>query len=176
MATKPKTKTPLIDSIGLTLARLYYRKERADASEVRRLAEGDKIMRVLCGIGEQCLTQGAFSPVCALMALLGMHAKLGFQDGAKPDLFTPQEPRGHHGVKQVGKAEAKIPFQADQVVFGGMEDLFDGGILEYICQRGEIRQRQWVDQGIHFSGGELDQADLLVVGIQAVRFSSHTQD
>jgi hypothetical protein len=39
VATKDTTKIPLIDNLGLKLARLYYQKDRADASEVRRLAE-----------------------------------------------------------------------------------------------------------------------------------------
>ena len=39
MATKTSTKIPLVDNLGLKLARLYYQKDRADAGEVRRLAE-----------------------------------------------------------------------------------------------------------------------------------------
>jgi len=39
MSTKTATKTPLIDNLALKLARLYYRKDRAEAREVRKLAE-----------------------------------------------------------------------------------------------------------------------------------------
>ncbi|MCC6956859.1 MAG: hypothetical protein IT316_08715 [Anaerolineales bacterium] len=39
MTQKTTTKTPLLDNIALNLARLYYRKDRASAPEVRRLAE-----------------------------------------------------------------------------------------------------------------------------------------
>ncbi len=38
MASAPE-KTPLIDNLALKLARLYYRKERADARQVHQLAE-----------------------------------------------------------------------------------------------------------------------------------------
>ena len=57
-----------------------------------------------------------------------------------------------------------------------MEHLFDAGVLEHRCQRREVWQRQRVNQGVFFIGGELDQAHLLVVGIQAFRFSIHAQD
>ncbi len=39
MSTKTATKTPLIDNLALKLARLYYRKDRAEPREVRKLAE-----------------------------------------------------------------------------------------------------------------------------------------
>ena len=39
MVTKTATKTPLIDNLALKLARLYYQKDRAEAREVRQLAE-----------------------------------------------------------------------------------------------------------------------------------------
>ena len=39
MVTKTATKTPLIDNLALKLARLYYQMYRADAREVRQLAE-----------------------------------------------------------------------------------------------------------------------------------------
>ncbi len=39
MATKTAAKTPFIDNLALKLARLYYRRDRADAGEVRQLAE-----------------------------------------------------------------------------------------------------------------------------------------
>ncbi len=39
MATQPEVKTPLVDNLALKLARLYYRKDRADAREVRQRAE-----------------------------------------------------------------------------------------------------------------------------------------
>jgi hypothetical protein len=39
MKKKNATKTPLIDNLAMNLARLYYRKDRADARAVRQLAE-----------------------------------------------------------------------------------------------------------------------------------------
>jgi hypothetical protein len=48
MKNTTETKTPFIDNLALKLARLYYRKDRARAREVWRLAEGHVNPALLC--------------------------------------------------------------------------------------------------------------------------------
>jgi hypothetical protein len=68
LATKDVAKTPFIDSLALGLARLYYRKDRANARAVHRLVEQHKNQSQLCeefqgesiALGEQSLWEIAF--------------------------------------------------------------------------------------------------------------------
>ena len=68
MATTDEAKTPFIDNLALGLARLYYRKDRADARAVHQLAEQHKNPSQLCeefqgeslALGEASLWEIAF--------------------------------------------------------------------------------------------------------------------
>ncbi len=64
--------------------------------------------------------------------------------------------------------ELEIPFQRHDVVLGCVIDLFQVGVGEEGRQRLQVVQGEGVDQVIPSLRGELDQADLLLVGVEAV--------
>jgi hypothetical protein len=64
MDTKTETKTPFIDNLALKLARLYYRKDRAQAREIWRLAERHVNTALLCEdfLDANTIVPGSTSP------------------------------------------------------------------------------------------------------------------
>ena len=79
-----------------------------------------------------------------------------------------QDAAGPHGVEQVGDGEAKIPVQDAQVILGAVKDFEDGRVGKQRPQARDILEGQGVDQIVGAWYGDLDQADLLLVDVEAV--------
>jgi len=56
-----------------------------------------------------------------------------------------------------------------------VEDGLDGRVGQQPAQRIQILDAQRIDDEVGLAGGELDQADLLLVGVQAVGFGIYGQ-
>ena len=79
--------------------------------------------------------------------------------------------RGTHRVEDVRKLEVVVPSKADEVVLGSVEDLLLARIGEEGREGIQIRQPDWIDDVVSGSGGELDEAHTLAIGMEAVGFS-----
>ena len=63
---------------------------------------------------------------------------------------------------------SEIAPQADEVVFGGVEDFFDGDACEDGGKRREIGEGEGVEDVIGCACGKLDEANLFAVGVEGV--------
>ena len=97
---------------------------------MQAVAQLDQVMRIQPGVVDQMLGQRALTPVGALVAFVQRNAQLGLQHRPQPDLVATQDAPGDHRVEQVGDLHAEITAQAQQVVFRGVEHLFDLRIAE----------------------------------------------
>jgi len=125
-------------------------------------------MGIVDSVLPHALREGAFAPIGALEFLLQMDVEFVFKQAAKPDTFPAQNTGSDHRVKEVAEPEAEVSAQGQQVIFGGVEDRFDLGIGKDLLKQGNILQNKRIYQVVMSGDGELDQADLLSVGKQAV--------
>ncbi len=82
--------------------------------------------------------------------------------------MRPRIAGGDHRIEQVAELEAEVSAQGQQVIFGGVEDLFDLGVGKDLLKGRNILQGERIDQVVMSGDGELDQTDLLLVSKQAV--------
>jgi len=134
------------------------------------VAQRRQVVRVHLRVEELVRRQRARRPVGPLEALFGANAKLVGQDIPQPDRLPATDPRGEHRVENRGEGELEIALQGHHVVFGGVKDDLDGRVGQQGAQRAQIVDRQRIDDVVLVAGGELDQAHLLIIGVQAVGF------
>ncbi len=125
-------------------------------------------MGVEPGIVEQVGRKRALPPIGPLVALVEMDAELLLQEIPQAVLAPPQRATGHACVEQVGELNPKVAFETDYVVFGAVQDLLNRRVGEDRFERREVAQRQGINQVVGTRRRELDEADALSVGIQAV--------
>src|SRR5206468_8426748 len=92
------------------------------------------------------------------------------KQGAEAELRIAQQLGGHVRVKDVGKRKGEIAAQTENVVAGCVEDLLHSGVGHYRGQGREIAQRQRVEHESQIVRGDLNQADLLEIVVEAVSF------
>ena len=78
--------------------------------------------------------------------------------------------------KMFVNGEVVVTPEADEVVFSGVENLLLIRIGEEGRERAQIPQPDRIDDVVGGRGGELDEADTLAVGVQAVGFSIDGHD
>jgi len=116
----------------------------------------------------------ALAPIGALVPFVDLDGEVIFEQRRQPGLRPAERARGGHGVEQVGELEAVVAFEAEQVIFGGVEDFLLLRVGEERPQgRGIGGQR--IHDVIGARRGELNQTDALPVGKQAVGFGVHCQ-
>ena len=101
-------------------------------------------MRIEAGVIQLVARERTPPPVSFLVALVHDHAKPFRQDAIQSHLFVSQDARRLHGVENIGKAEAKVALQGDDIVLGCVEGFFDLRIRKDGSQRGKVVQLQRV--------------------------------
>ena len=112
--------------------------------------------------------QGPQAPVRALEFFGEGHAVIVVDGRGQAQSLGAQEAPRDHGVEEVGEAEAVVALEAEHVVLAGVEDLLDAGVGGELPEGREVRDRDGVHDVILARRGYLQEADLLLVGVEAV--------
>ncbi len=73
-------------------------------------------------------------------------------------------------VEQTACPEGVIAIEGTKIVIGVVEDLFDRGIREQRADRGEVGERERIDDLGAGGAGELDQEDPVAIAVEAGGF------
>ena len=113
---------------------------------------------------------GRTRPVVLLAVLGELDPQLRAGQRLQADLRQPQETRRDHGVEEAGEGEAEVALERGHVVVGAVQDLRDRGVGEDRRQgrRGRGRPGGRQERRLPAVGGELHEADLLHVVVEAV--------
>jgi hypothetical protein len=115
--------------------------------------------------------EGPHRPVVLLPGCRRGDPQVPLQQGIQAEGGKPQELGTDHGVKDPGEGEDEVSLQGGQVVGGPVEDLDPPGIRAEGRQWREVAHLQGVDEKrLTCVPGQLQQADLLGVTVQAIRF------
>jgi hypothetical protein len=132
--------------------------------------ELDEKMGIVLGVGKLLVAEGALGPVASLKLLVALHPELVGENSGKGKLLPPEEPAGDGGIEDGANREVEIPLEADEIVFGGMEDLLHLGVGKERRQGRQIPEGQRVHEEVALVAGKLDQAHPGGVGEEAVGF------
>ena len=66
--------------------------------------------------------------------------------------------------------KSRMPVKAADIVVRGVNDLLDGDICQNVSERSEIMKRYRIDDVYFMTRGDLNEAELLGVMVEAVRF------
>ncbi len=91
-------------------------------------------------------------------------------DARQAQLFAAQQLAGERRVEQVVDLKMEIAFEPGDVIGGRMHDFFDGGVGQQRSQPTQIANSEGVHDVVLGCGGNLDQADVFVIGVVAVGF------
>ncbi len=69
-----------------------------------------------------------------------------------------------------------MPIEAADVIVRAMNDFLDGGICQNVSERSEIMKRYRIDDVYFMTRGDLNEAELLGVMVEAVRFCIQGND
>ena len=69
-----------------------------------------------------------------------------------------------------------MAIKATDIIVRRVNDFLDGGVCQNVSERSDIRQSDSVDDVDFAAGGNLNQAELLRVMVEAVRFSIQGDD
>ena len=148
--------------------RLRLRGEAALGKLRRQLvAHGQEVLHVGEGVLQLLGRERAAAPVAALLVDGELHAHLIGEQVVQPDLLDPQRLGGGVGIEDAAEAQPVVALHAEHVVLGGVEDDLPRRIGEQRQERVEL-ERQRVHREVRGLGGHLQQANLLVVGVEAV--------
>src|SRR5690606_34855936 len=110
------------------------------------IVQNKKIIRIQPRIINMILRQWTGGPIRLLMAIVHFDAEFIAEQFVQTDGGIPQHARGLHGIEQTGKREAKVTPQTDQVIFGGMKNLFDSWVGKKRSKNGKVFKNQRIDQ------------------------------
>ena len=131
------------------------------------------MLHVREGVGELLRAERPFSPVAALLVLGQLHPELVVQKVPQPDALDAQHLGGRMRVEDAPQRQLPFPLEAEHVVLGGVDDHLARGIGEERRQRPQA-DGEHVDGEVRGGRRDLDQADLLRVGVEPVRFRVQT--
>ena len=135
---------------------------RFDGEREQVLDIGERVGLLLRG-------QRALRPVVFLAALAELDAELVAHQRLQPELGVTEQARGDRRIEHRAKREPEVATHRRDIVVTAVHDLEDRGIGHDRGERREIAKRERIDQaGPTAERGELDQADLLRVVMQAV--------
>ena len=133
------------------------------------LGQGFQVAGVVHSVAQLRVAQGPARPVRLLRILGEGHVQELLRKGGQPDLFDAQQLRRDHGVEHLAAGPEALPrAQQAQVVVGAVQD--QPLVRQDFDETAEVQLRQRIDDEVRVSDGELDQADLLRVVVQAVGF------
>jgi hypothetical protein len=116
------------------------------------------------------LEERSLGPVVPLVLLVDLFTEEAFDEIGEPDLRHREELRGHHRVEEPGIWNEKSRFKADDVVVRAVEHLHDVGILEHLAEPRHVVDLQRIEDVVATRIRDLDEADLLLVVVERVRF------
>ena len=106
------------------------------------------------------------APVGLLRTFLQREAEVSRQDVVEAELRVADQPRRPHRVEQARRLEMVPVVEQVQVVVRGVEDQLV--LVERLPDRFEVEVRQRVDEIGAVRDGDLQQAELLRIGMEAV--------
>ena len=157
---------------GHRIALFAHPLEAPLLAEIRLQArpQGQQVLDIGRRVGLLPRGEGAARPVVLLAVLAQDRAQLGLRHRLQADLGHSQVARGDHGVEEAREGEAEVALQRGHVVVGPVQDLDHAGVGHDRREGREVPQGQGVDEpALAAVGGELHEAHLLEVVVQAVR-------
>src|SRR4030095_11459006 len=133
-------------------------------------AECEESMSVAARVLEMLLEERSLGPVVPLVLLVDLFTEEAFDEIGEPDLRHREELRGHHRVEEPVDLEREVALQADDVVVGAVENLHEFGMLERLAEPRHVVDLQWIEDVVATRIRDLDEADLLLVVVERVRF------
>ncbi len=110
------------------------------------------------------------------MSLVQLHAEhLPDQRGITDLIALPQRQRRHLRIEHRRRRCAAQMKEDFQILLPGMQQLGHGRVVDPFQQRVQRRQRHWIDARHPVGAGNLDQAELRIVGLFADEFSIQRQ-
>jgi hypothetical protein len=140
------------------------------------VTQADQVPRVHRRVGQHLVAQRPLAPIGFLELLVQLHAEVLPQVGGQAELRFVQQFHAHHGVEHVRRAEAVHLLQHAQVVVGIMDHPFDGTIRQRLAQRVHVVDHQGIDEPGLRARAHLDQADALLVPVEAARLGVQRED
>ena len=125
---------------------------------IERIAQGQQVMRIDLGVAARALGQGALRPVIGLVLLAVAHAKQVFQHIAQADALVAADAGGRQRIKDVAYIEVKIALEADEIIFGGVEYLLNGGLGEDGAEWADVVDGEGINEQVFVCCRELDEA------------------
>ena len=108
-------------------------------------------------------------PVRALLRLVELEPVAVGDDRGETGRLHPERRRGDARVEQAREAEAELALHDQDVVLAVMEDLDPLRIGEQRPERRDVETAQRIDEPVASAGGDLHEADALLVVVEGVR-------
>ncbi len=112
----------------------------------------------------------ASSPVSPLksFALINGYAQQISGEGCQAELGNASKTGGDTSIELVMDVEVTMTLEAADVVVRPMKDFLDGIIYQNVSERSEVIKRYRIDDIDFVAGGDLNEAELLGVVVEAV--------
>jgi len=91
-------------------------------------------------------------------------------------LGGPGEASGDAGIEYVTDMKFRVPVKTTDIVVCRVNDFLDGNICQNVSERSEIMKRYRIDDVYFMTRGDLNEAELLGVMVEAVRFCIQGDD
>ena len=128
-------------------------------------------MRVVAGVILHLPGERTAGPVGFLRAFDQLDAEVLLHQGREREFRVAGQPRRDHRVEHGAGLGEPGPAHEPQVVIRAVEDQELAG--EHLEKRPEIEARQRIDQDVPLIEGNLDEAELLEVAMEAVGLRIH---
>jgi hypothetical protein len=139
----------------------------------QHLTQRNQVMGIQPRILQTLRGERSFGPVRFLMSLIQMNLKHLLQQRIQPQHGMPQKARRVLRIEQVPHPKTEIAKELPEIVGGRVKNFLDARVSKDRPQGLQIAERQRIDQIIGLGRGNLEQAYLLLIGVQAIRFGIH---
>lgn len=120
----------------------------------------------------------ASSPISSLesFTLINGYAKQISGEGCQAKLGDAGEASGDAGIEYVADMKSRMPVKTTDIVVCRVNDFLDGNICQNVSERSEIMKRYRIDDVYFMTRGDLNEAELLGVMVEAVGFCIQSDD
>lgn len=155
------------DDAGAGLA-VPFEAAEADEFRLELFLKRLEVAGIGLGIGGHAGREGALSPVGLLGAFLEFEAEKLVDQVGEAEAVDSEKPRGGHGIEDARGFEAPGPVHQAEVVVGAVEN--EAMAAEDAEEGIQIEFRQGIDEEFAARMTELEETELLGVGVEAVGF------
>jgi len=137
---------------------------------IQGLSQGKEVADVGSGILKGLGGEGASPPVSSLesFTLINGYAQQISGESCQAKLGNAGETGGDVGIEQVVDMKSTMPIEAADVIVRAMKDFLDGIIYQNFFEGSELLQGYRIDDVDFVAGGDLNEAELLGVVVEAV--------